>query len=239
MITSDKAYDNVEWSWGYRETDRLGGKDPYSASKGMAEIAIRSYVESYFKYAESNVRVGITRAGNVIGGGDWAQDRIVPDCVRSWSQNDPAKIRNPSSTRPWQHVLEPLSGYLTLGASLRENGNYHGEAYNFGPRMDQNYSVSELIAEMSKFWGNVSWEDISENNDKMHEASLLKLNCDKALSDLNWSSALEFSDTVRMTISWYKTYYEKNNKQSMYEYAINQISEYVSLAKTKGISWSI
>lgn len=239
MITSDKAYDNVEWSWGYREIDRLGGKDPYSASKGMAEIAIRSYVESYFREVGCNVRVGVTRAGNVIGGGDWAKDRIVPDCMRSWSQENPVEIRNPSSTRPWQHVLEPLSGYLTLGVSLYENEDHHGEAYNFGPTTDQNYSVSELINEMSKFWDNVIWHDVSLKNDKLHEAGLLKLNCDKALSDLNWSSTLEFNDTVRMTVSWYKTYYQAEDKNSMYEYSVEQINEYIALAKKKGIEWSI
>ena len=239
MITSDKAYDNVEWPWGYRETDRLGGKDPYSASKGMAEIAIRSYVESYFKDTKHNVRVGITRAGNVIGGGDWAQNRVVPDCIRSWSQNEPVEIRNPSSTRPWQHVLEPLSGYLTLGASLYENGDHHGEAYNFGPNLDQNYSVSELIVEMSKYWEKINWNDVSHKKDKFHEAGLLKLNCDKALCDLNWIPTLNFSDTVRMTVSWYKDYYQNEKRKSMYEYTVGQVNEYIDLAKKKKIEWSI
>ena len=239
MITSDKAYDNVEWPWGYRETDRLGGKDPYSASKGMAEIAIRSYVESYFRDAGCNVRVGITRAGNVIGGGDWAKNRVVPDCMKSWSKNDPVEIRNPSSTRPWQHVLEPLSGYLTLGASLYKTDDFHGEAYNFGPATEQNYSVSELINEMSTFWDNVSWNDISHKNDKMHEAGLLKLNCDKALSDLSWSSTLEFKDTIRMTVSWYKAFYKGLDQNSMYKYSVDQVNEYISLAKKKRIEWSI
>ena len=239
MITSDKAYDNVEWAWGYRETDRLGGKDPYSASKGMAEIAIRSYVESYFRDTDCNIRVGITRAGNVIGGGDWAKNRIVPDCMKSWSKKDPVEIRNPNSTRPWQHVLEPLSGYLALGASLHEKKDHHGEAFNFGPTTDQSYSVGELINEMSKFWGNVTWNDISHKNDKFHEAGLLKLNCDKALSHLNWTSTLEFNDTVRMTVSWYRNYYQKRDNKSMYEYAIQQVSEYIELAKKKKIEWSI
>ena len=227
MITSDKAYDNVEWVWGYRETDRLGGKDPYSASKGMAEIAVRSFIESYFMDAQSNVRIGITRAGNVIGGGDWAQDRIVPDCMKSWSKNIPVEIRSPNSTRPWQHVLEPLSGYLRLGSSLFESNKFHGEAYNFGPTTDQNFSVSELINEMSMFWDNVTWNDVSGKNDNLHEAGLLKLNCDKALADLNWISTLEFEDTVRMTVSWYKDYYQGTEGQSMYDFAISQINEYI------------
>jgi CDP-glucose 4,6-dehydratase len=239
MITSDKAYDNVEWPWGYRETDRLGGKDPYSASKGMAEIAIRSFIESYFMDSESNVRIGITRAGNVIGGGDWAKDRIVPDCMKSWSKNIPVEIRSPKSTRPWQHVLEPLSGYLRLGVSLFESQKLHGEAYNFGPTTDQNFSVSELINEMSEFWDNVSWNDVSGKNDNLHEAGLLKLNCDKALADLNWISTLEFEDTVRMTVSWYKDYYQGAEDQSMYEFTVEQINEYMQLAEKKGIEWSI
>lgn len=239
MITSDKAYDNVEWPWGYRETDRLGGKDPYSASKGMAEIAVRSFIESYFMDSESNVRIGITRAGNVIGGGDWAEDRIVPDCMKSWSKNIPVEIRSPKSTRPWQHVLEPLSGYLRLGVSLFESQKLHGEAYNFGPTTDQNFSVSELINEMSEFWGNVSWNDVSGKNDNLHEAGLLKLNCDKALADLNWISTLDFEDTVRMTVSWYKNYYQGAEDQSMYEFTVEQIDEYMQIAEKKGIEWSI
>ena len=239
MITSDKAFDNVECPWGYRETDRLGGKDPYSASKGMAEIAIRSLIESYFMDSESNVRIGITRAGNVIGGGDWAKDRIVPDCMKSWSKNIPVEIRSPKSTRPWQHVLEPLSGYLRLGVSLFVSQILHGVAYNFGPTTDQNFSVSELINEMSEFWENVSWNDVSGKNDYLHEAGLLKLNCDKALADLNWISTLEFEDTVRMTVSWYKDYYQGAEDQSMYEFTVEQIDEYMQLAEKKGIEWSI
>ena len=238
MITSDKAYDNVEWPWGYRETDSLGGKDPYSASKGMAELAIKTYIESFFR-KNNNIAIGIARAGNVIGGGDWAEDRIVPDCIRSWSKNLPVDIRNPISTRPWQHVLEPLSGYLTLGAALTSQQDLHGEAFNFGPSVDQNYSVKELIHEMEKYWDNVSWNDVSNKNEEFHEAGLLKLNCDKALALLNWTSTLKFNENISMTVNWYKNYYQKKNKQDIYEYSISQISEYVSLARKKGIEWSI
>jgi len=172
MITSDKAYDNVEWAWGYRETDRLGGKDPYSASKGMAELAIRSYVESFFKSSGCNIRIGIARAGNVIGGGDWALDRIVPDCMRAWANGDIVDIRSPLATRPWQHVLEPLSGYLCLARDLYLYDKHNGEAYNFGPPADQNYSVSELIDEMSKSWKQIKWNDVS-NKDNVYESDLL------------------------------------------------------------------
>ena len=238
MITSDKAYDNVEWVWGYRESDRLGGKDPYSASKGMAELAIRSYVTSFFNTPDSNVRVGIARAGNVIGGGDWALDRIVPDCMNAWSTGKTVDIRSPHSTRPWQHVLEPLSGYLVLAANLANDVTNHGEAYNFGPSADQNYPVSKLIDEMSKYWDQVKWNDISGSKNHVHEAGLLKLNCDKALFDLDWHSTLEFNETVKMTVEWYKNYYQ-NQEQSMFNFTINQIDEYTKLAISKGINWAV
>jgi CDP-glucose 4,6-dehydratase len=241
MITSDKAYDNVEWSWGYRETDRLGGKDPYSASKGMAELAIRTYVESYFNLENSNVRVGIGRAGNVIGGGDWADDRIVPDCMQAWSNEKIVDIRSPESTRPWQHVLEPLSGYLLLGSTLFNSRDFHGEAYNFGPPANQNFSVSDLIDAMEKYWTNVRWNDISKSEHHLHEAGLLKLNCDKALFGLKWIPTLHFEETVRLTIEWYKDYYQNSKKRkdySMHSKTISQIEEYGHLAKKRGVVWS-
>ena len=234
MITSDKAYDNVEWAWGYRETDRLGGKDPYSASKGMAELAIRTYVESFFSSPDSSVRVGIARAGNVIGGGDWALDRIVPDCMKAWSVNRVVDIRSPFATRPWQHVLEPLSGYLLLAANLFQSRDLHGEAYNFGPPANQNHSVRELIDEMGQYWDKVHWNDVSEDQDHIHEAGLLKLNCDKALSDLNWQPTLKFEETVRMTLEWYKHYYESDN-QSMFDFSMSQIEEFTESAKIRMI----
>lgn len=237
MITSDKAYDNVEWVWGYRETDRLGGKDPYSASKGMAELAIRSYVDSFFSAPDSTVRVGITRAGNVIGGGDWAVDRIVPDCMNSWSNNEEVDIRSPEATRPWQHVLEPLSGYLALGARLSTTQALHGEAFNFGPPAHQNHSVRELIDEMAKHWDHVHWNDTSQSQNHLHEAGLLKLNCDKALFDLKWQPTLQFEETVRMTVEWYKAYYQ-NPEASMYDFTIGQIEEYTKLARYRQMNWA-
>jgi len=237
MITSDKAYDNMEWSWGYRETDKLGGKDPYSASKGMAELAIKSYMESFFRDSSSNVRLGIARAGNVIGGGDWASDRIVPDCIKAWSAKKIVEIRSPEATRPWQHVLEPLSGYIALAKDLYESPKLHGEAYNFGPPSNQNNSVSELIDEMSNYWKNVRWNDISVSEKHLHEAGLLKLNCDKALFDLEWTPTLKFEDTVRMTVEWYKNYYERSEKNT-YNFTLSQIEEYSKKAKIKKIKWA-
>ena len=236
MITSDKVYDNVEWIWGYRETDRLGGKDPYSASKGMAELAIRTYVESFFN-DNSNVRIGVARAGNVIGGGDWASNRIVPDCMRAWSTSKEVDIRNPNATRPWQHVLEPLSGYITLAVDLKLSNKSHGEAFNFGPSSQKDFKVSELIDEMSKYWDKVSWNDTSSSENHVHEAGLLKLNCDKSLSDLHWQSTLNFEETVRMTVEWYKIFYQ-NEQSSMYDYTIAQINEYVKIAKLKNLLWA-
>ena len=228
MITSDKVYDNVEWVWGYRETDRLGGKDPYSASKGMAELAIRSFIESYFS-EDFNIRVGVARAGNVIGGGDWAADRIVPDCIRAWANGERVNIRSPNATRPWQHVLEPLSGYLKLGVELSEKCTFHGETYNFGPNANQNYSVAELINEMAKHWNKVRWNDVSEIGNHLHEAGLLKLNCDKALFDLNWSPALDFKQVVEMTIQWYRRYYKDGG--NMQQFTLLQIEKYSKLSR--------
>jgi CDP-glucose 4,6-dehydratase len=238
MITSDKAYDNVEWVWGYRETDRLGGKDPYSASKGMAELAIRSYVESFFNSDNLDIRIGIARAGNVIGGGDWAVDRIVTDCMEAWAKSETVDIRSPYATRPWQHVLEPLSGYLCLAENLYLDSQNHGEAYNFGPSADQNYPVSNLIDEMSKYWNQIKWNDISTGVEHVHEAGLLKLNCDKALSDLEWHSTLQFKETVKMTVEWYKEYYQNENK-SMHDFTISQIKSYIKAAKLSNVAWAI
>ena len=238
MITSDKAYDNVEWVWGYRETDRLGGKDPYSASKGMAELAIRTYIESFFNQPGSNVRVGIARAGNVIGGGDWAVDRIVPDCMQAWSRNETVDIRSPEATRPWQHVLEPLSGYISLALQLSQSNDMHGEAFNFGPPSRQNHSVRELINEMEKYWDHVRWNDTSKNIKHLHEAGLLKLNCDKALYDLNWMPTLRFEQTVEMTVEWYKEFYE-NEQNSMLNFTMSQIEQYTQFARDLKMTWAL
>jgi CDP-glucose 4,6-dehydratase len=178
IITSDKCYENHEWDWGYRESDQLGGKDIYSGSKGAAEIIFHSYYHSFFKTSDANVRLATARAGNVIGGGDWAMDRIVADCMRCWANGQPVSIRNPNSTRPWQHVLEPLSGYLALAASLYYSSELSGEALNFGPSSHQNNTVVDLIQELSRHWGfsnsQVAYEIQLEQPNK--EAQLLKLN---------------------------------------------------------------
>jgi CDP-glucose 4,6-dehydratase len=237
FITSDKCYDNVEWTWGYRENDRLGGPDPYSASKGATEIAIRSYIKSYFP-SSGKVRIGVGRAGNVIGGGDWAVDRIVPDCVRAWSRNEIVELRNPMATRPWQHVLEPLSGYINLGAELYKSASLHGEPFNFGPPASQNHTVLELVKQMSLHWKQVRWEDVSENAKGPYESGLLKLNCDKALHYLNWHAVMDFEKTVQMTAEWYKAYYT-NEGSSILNVTQAQINDYMQLARQKNIQWAL
>ncbi len=233
LITSDKVYDNVEWVWGYKESDTIGGKDPYSASKGMAELVIKTYFNSFLKQT-SDKKIAICRAGNVIGGGDWAKDRIVPDCIRAWANKEKVEIRNPRATRPWQHVLEPLSGYLHTGAILSNDNSINGEAFNFGPNDEQNYSVGELVDEMQKSWENVKWINTNDQN-KVYEASLLKLNCDKALSFLNWKPTLDFVDTVKYTVDWYRKYYEG---EDIFYFTKEQIEDYEKKAQSRGIAWS-
>jgi len=237
FITSDKCYDNVEWVWGYRETDRLGGPDPYSASKGGAELAIRSYVKSFFPN-EGEVRIGIGRAGNVIGGGDWAEDRIVPDCVQAWSQGKSVSLRIPAATRPWQHVLEPLSGYLNLAMKLHSSADLHGEPFNFGPIARQNHSVGELVSEMSSYWDQVRWEDISSGYGGPYESGLLKLNCDKALHFLQWHAVWDFKETVRETVEWYRNFYEEPS-QSIEGISVRQIADYTDAARGQGVEWAL
>jgi CDP-glucose 4,6-dehydratase len=236
MITSDKCYDNVEWTWGYRETDPIGGRDPYSASKGAAELVIKTYAQSYFASDSSPVKVAVGRAGNVIGGADWALDRIVPDCMSSWSQKKTVEIRNPGATRPWQHVLEPLGGYLLLGANLSNNALLNGEAYNFGPPSNQNYTVETLINEMGLHWDNIKWKDVSQKEDHVHEAGLLKLCCDKALHSLRWEPVLNFQETVKFTVDWYRSFYE-NQSGDIYSLTIKQVREYLAAAE-KRTEWT-
>ena len=236
IITSDKCYDNVEWVWGYRETDALGGPDPYSASKGAAELAIRSHVKSFFPKATSKVRIASARAGNVIGGGDWATDRIVPDCVKAWSRDNMVELRNPRSTRPWQHVLEPLSGYLNLATALSHQPEMHGESFNFGPPAQQNHSVLELVRQMALHWDKVSWKDVSQSAQGPYESGLLKLNCDKALHHLRWHAVMGFEDTVRMTTEWYRAFYQRPD--SIADTTDMQIADYTAIAKQQGLAWA-
>lgn len=235
VITSDKCYRNVEWEYGYREDDELGGDDPYSASKACVEIACRAYYQSFFKFPGSP-KIATTRAGNVIGGGDWAEARIVPDCVRAWSKGHEPIIRNPEATRPWQHVLEPLSGYLWLGCNLLQYPEKHsGEAYNFGPNSTVVESVGTLVNLFTQYWDKAKWEHKPDGNSK-HEASLLKLCCDKALFKLNWQASLSFHETIKLTAEWYKTYYDQ--KIEIYDFTSAQLYYYINKAKEKDQPWT-
>jgi CDP-glucose 4,6-dehydratase len=239
MITSDKAYRNVEWTWGYRENDRLGGKDPYSASKGGAELAIRSYFHSFFNSDESPVKLISVRAGNVIGGGDWSANRIVPDCVRAWSENLPVFLRSPHSTRPWQHVLEPLSGYLRAGQALLERPSLNGESYNFGPNSEQNRTVLELIQSLAEYWDFAEGAEVYQLQQQrnFHEDGLLKLNCDKALHQLAWKPTLAFEQTVEFTSRWYNHFY-KDDRTSLLQFTRDQIVQYTAIAAERELAWS-
>lgn len=238
LITSDKCYDNVEWIWGYRETDGLGGKDVYSGSKGAAELVIKSYLHSFFTHQKSPVRLGIGRAGNVIGGGDWAKDRIVADIYRAWSEGRVVEIRSPAATRPWQHVLEPLSGYLNLGQVLAERPELHGEAFNFGPRAEQNRTVLGLLEDLSRHWGFNRAEDAYNvtGDIPFHEAGLLKLNCDKALFHLRWEPTLDYKETVNFIATWYTNFYKGGG--DMVAFTTTQLERYAATGKALGRSWA-
>ncbi len=236
FITSDKCYRNVEWVWGYRENDVLGGKDPYSASKACAELVIYSYIHSFF---QNGPRIASTRAGNVIGGGDWAEDRIIPDAVRAWSSGKPLSVRSPQATRPWQHVLEPLSGYLWLGTRLWEKDpQAMGQAFNFGPDAKINQSVEDLLTAMADQWPGSKWQKDKAFNTGKKESTLLKLSCDKALNILNWRAVLSFEETVAMTGEWYRTFYMDGTRERMIALSQKQIEDYRRKADREGLPWA-
>lgn len=237
FITSDKAYDNVEWIWGYRETDALGGKDVYSGSKGAAELAIKSYWHSFIKGMD-HIKLGVARAGNVIGGGDWAKDRIVVDCMKAYSEREIVEIRCPKATRPWQHVLEPLCGYLNLAEYLCEGLVADGEAFNFGPRAEQTKTVFELTQDLAERWGfDKNKAAKLTGNLPFKEATLLKLNCDKALAYLNWHSTLHYEQCVKLIADWYHAYYV-DKCSDMYRLTMEQINYYIEEATLQGLVWT-
>ena len=222
IITSDKCYLNKEINKGYKETDILGGEDPYSASKASAELLIKSYIKSYFYKKNSNIRIASVRAGNVVGGGDWSDDRLIPDCIKRWSKNRIVLIRNPLSTRPWQHVLEAIYGYILLAAKLSKNSSLHGEAFNFGPSKNNNHNVIFLVKTMKKFWNNINWK--IENNNVFKESNLLMLNTKKVRKKIKWKSVLKFEENISMVVEWYKNFYLKINSPS--KFTSNQIEKY-------------
>lgn len=228
LITTDKVYENKEWIYPYRETDSLGGHDPYSASKACAELIIHSYVHSFFHpllYNKHKKRIASARAGNVIGGGDWAKDRIIPDIIKSLLNNQPVSVRNPQAVRPWQHVLEPLSGYLALGCKLAANGENYDGAWNFGPLLDDNKKVEELVKTAIEIWGSGSYQK-PELTDQPHEATLLKLDISKAINLLNWTPKYNSKTAIGKTIDWYKSY--NKDKAGIKDFTINQIHSYAS-----------
>ena len=231
IITSDKSYKNLEIKRGYKEDDILGGKDPYSASKASAELVIQSYISSFFPLKKTKVFIGVARAGNVIGGGDWSENRLIPDCVKSWSKNKKVLIRNPKSTRPWQHVLEAVSGYLLLALKLKKNKKLHGEVFNFGPNNTKNYNVIFLVKLIKKYWKETSWKVSNRRKKSFYESNLLKLNSNKAKKKLKWKCILSFTETICMIADWYKNYYFKTKK--MFEVSSDQIKKYEKLLKKR------
>ena len=261
FITTDKCYENREWAYGYREDDPLGGSDPYSASKGAAELAISSYRRSFF--GSHPVRIASALAGNVIGGGDWAVDRIVPDCMRALEKGKPIPVRNPKATRPWQHVLEPLSGYLWLGACLagapktedrrqktEDRGQRSSEqlstinhplstrmdtAFNFGPGHESNRTVAELVTEVLKHWPG-RWQDRSDPN-AVHEAKLLQLATDKANALLHWAPVWTFPQAIEQTVQWYRE--AARQPQSISALTTRQIQLYGTAATQAGLCWAV
>lgn len=234
-ITSDKCYENKEWVWGYRENDPMGGHDPYSASKGCAELVFSAYLKSFFSPGAAKgktIGAATARAGNVIGGGDWGKDRLVPDCIRALSRNQTIGIRSPHAVRPWQHVLESLSGYLQLVAALWQDPQKYSGAWNFGPENNSHLTVDQMADRLVQYWGSGSWIDLSDPQ-AVHEANLLKLNCDKAHAELNWHSALTIDECLQMTADWYKEFYSEIPTKNMYQSCVKQICKYEEKIKAK------
>ena len=204
LITSDKSYKNLEIKRGYKEEDLIGGEDPYSASKGCAELIIQSYIKSFYK--NKKTLVAVCRAGNVIGGGDWSKNRLIPDCFRSWSKKKISLIRNPNSTRPWQHVIEVVYGYILLAKKLDEDPKLHGQIFNFGPSYKKNYKVKEILIYFKSIWNLCRWK-LAKNRTNQKESVLLKLNSSKAFKVLKWKTILSFNEILVFTLEWYKEYY--------------------------------
>ncbi len=230
VVTSDKSYENREWMFGYRENDAMGGYDPYSASKGACEVLTASWRRSFFNpkaFDSHGVKLATVRAGNVIGGGDWAADRIVPDCMRALLDGHPIDVRNPLATRPWQHVLEPLGGYLMLGEKLLTTSDLseletYCEAFNFGPLIGSNKTVESLVREVINVWGSGTWT--YDKQHAVHEASLLNLTIDKAYQLLGWYPAWGFRETIKRTVEWYKIF--QDNPNEIPNLTLGQIRDY-------------
>ena len=228
IVTSDKCYENREWVWGYREDEPMGGYDPYSNSKACAELITAAFRSSFFhpgEYSQHHVAVASCRAGNVIGGGDWAKDRLLPDIVRAIIANQPVRIRNPNAIRPWQHVLEPLSGYLVLAKRLYEEGPKYSGGWNFGPWDHDARPVETVVEEVTRLWGaGAYWE--KDDRDNPHEARYLKLDCSKAHSLLDWTPRLHIEIALAWTVEWYKAWRVGENMRS---FSLKQIMSYTEI----------
>ena len=224
IITSDKCYKNLEQKKGYKETDILGGVDPYSASKASAEILFNSYYQTFFANKKKNIRLCTARAGNVIGGGDWSDYRLIPDCMKMWLNNKAPLIRNPNATRPWQHVLEALSGYLTLAYEMTKNKQINGTSFNFSSNKIKNISVKNFIKKISKKWPKISWK--IKNTNKFYESSLLQLDNSKAKRVLNWKAKLSINETIDFVVEWYKNF--NINKKNTFSVSQNQIIKFMN-----------
>ena len=226
IVTSDKSYRNREWIWGYRENDPVGGYDPYSASKGCVEIIASSYMDAFFNqeyYKEHGKTIATARAGNVIGGGDWSSDRLMPDCIRALEQNRKITVRNRHAIRPWQHVLEPLGGYLLLAAKMYLEGPRYNGPWNFGPSPDNVVPVEQVVEKIIHYWGGGQWEADEEVN-APHEANLLNLDVSKARFNLGWQPCWSLEATVAKTVEWYKNYKQKNARSI----CLRQIEDYMN-----------
>ena len=231
IITSDKCYENREWIYGYRETDPMGGYDPYSSSKGCAELVTAAYRRAFFNLEDygriHKVSLSSVRAGNVIGGGDWGEDRIIPDCIKALYQKKEIVVRNPLAMRPWQYVLEPLSGYLLLGALMYKEGAKYSDAWNFGPSDESIITVEELVKLVIKHWGSGGTYTI-DTSSHPHEAGLLKLDACKARALLGWKPIYDVYEAVERTISWYKNFYDGMGQEELYRFTVREIWDYVN-----------
>lgn len=230
VVTSDKCYENREWPWGYRENDPLGGLDPYSASKAATELVAASYRAAFFDAAASPL-LATARAGNVIGGGDWSEDRLVPDLVRALERNQPLEIRSPQATRPWQHVLESASGYLLLGQRLLMGESAYAEAWNFGPETAGNRTVVEVLDKLARYWPNLRWQ--LTDQPQPHEATLLYLDSSKARSKLAWQPVWNIDTALEKTAEWYRAWLEAGQVISR-----RQLADYVSAAAQANLAWT-
>lgn len=232
IITTDKCYENREWHWGYRESDQLGGHDPYSASKAAAELVAASYRTAFWGGSNGAPLLATARAGNVIGGGDWSEDRLIPDLVRALAAQQPLEIRSPQATRPWQHVLEPLSGYLALGQRLIEGNAQFAQAWNFGPDLEGNQSVREILEGLRAHWPQLEWR--LGNSLHPHEAKLLYLDSSKARQELGWKPVWGLERTLAATADWYRDHYAGKALRTR-----GQIAEYIVNAREAGLPWAV